>query len=473
MTVFKRLLPCFAFAGLMFFMAGCNDKWDQHIGITDPDVSETLGTRLSQLTEVSDFKDLLIKSGLDKTLSASNAYTIFAPDNAAIQAIGPAILSDSTKLSTFVKNHIATAVFRTDMAKSSPLMVKMLSGKTLLFSNERIENVSISGADNYASNGIIHIIRGSLDVKKNIWEYLEEQAPLYHQAELILALDAIHIYPDNLQDSGDVNIDNEFIKETYNIKNEENRFTLLLVDNESFDAHVDSLKPYVMRSSLDTTAYLAKHFTARDLVFEGEYQLDQLPDTLISKFGVKIPVDKSKLVRESLSNGVVYKLTGLKINTAHRLLPVKVEGEKPFRFSADRRSNTYYREKKDPNGTSFKDIMVQNHKVALFQIDYTVPMLYSTKYKVYWRAINDIQANVFQQRLQVGGLKNVPGYSGSTITTFPYTNVSPSDYSEVYLGEFTMPSFSTMAFGLIGANSASDGTNTVTLDYIKLVPVIK
>ncbi|HJY23473.1 MAG TPA: hypothetical protein VJ279_11330, partial [Hanamia sp.] len=56
---------------------------------------------------------------------------------------------------------------------------------------------------------------------------------------------------------------------------------------------------------------------------------------------------------------------------------------------------------------------------------------------------------------------------------FPYTNVELNNYNEVYIGDFTLPELRDINMTLIAANSGTNGNNTLTLDYIKLVPVIK
>jgi hypothetical protein len=117
--------------------------------------------------------------------------------------------------------------------------------------------------------------------------------------------------------------------------------------------------------------------------------------------------------------------------------------------------------------------MVQNHGEPLFTIYYSVRDLYSTTYKVYWRAINDIQSNTFQQRLRIGGTFNELGEVEDPLAMLDYTDVTPDVYDEIYIGEFTIGQGSSGLISLIAANSGSNGVNTLTLDYIKLVPVIK
>ena len=86
--------------------------------------------------------------------------------------------------------------------------------------------------------------------------------------------------------------------------------------------------------------------------------------------------------------------------------------------------------------------------------------MYSTRYHVYWVAVNDIQTTTFSQRIAMD----------SSTTTFPYTVVPLKNYNEVYLGDWTTTTYSSHEIWLINTNSTTSGANTLDLDYIKLLP---
>lgn len=476
MRILKKSYVILAVVCLMTGTYSCSKKWDLHNEITDPVIKDNLFDQLSKNSEVSEFGKLLVKSGYDKILASSKTFTVFAPDNAAIASMDPGMIADTASLNNFIANHIALTAYRTDAATDS-LSLRMLNGKNILFLNANIGDADITQANKFAANGIYHVISSIVKPKSNIWQYLQSNAASNHQAAFIGALDSIHIYPNGLSDVGEPLLDNEFIKETYNIKDETKKFTVFLMQNSAFDTETNKLLPYFVRPGADTTQFLAKHYTMRDLIFDGEYKQSELPDTLVSKFGVKVGINRASIVeRVSLSNGVIYVMSDLSVNLQQRLVTSVIEGENPRVFiPGDKRGNIYYRKKIDPFNVLFHDLMVQNHGIPLFEVGYTTPVLFSTKYKVYWRAINDIQTNVFQQRLMVGGIKDSNGTLISSIAFYPYTNVNVANYNEVYLGEFTLNTAGNVPLALIAANnnSTSSGVNTLSLDYVKLVPVIK
>lgn len=119
--------------------------------------------------------------------------------------------------------------------------------------------------------------------------------------------------------------------------------------------------------------------------------------------------------------------------------------------------------------------MSQNSTVSTFLINYKATDLYSTTYKVYWRAINDVQTNVFQQRLLIGTvIRDNVIYVNESIKAFPYTNVEVKNYNEVYLGDFNLSQAGNIdMISLMAFNTTTNGNNSLTLDYLKFVPVVK
>ncbi|MFC5283103.1 fasciclin domain-containing protein [Pedobacter alpinus] len=474
MNIYKHIRTIFSVAFLSIAIYGCTDKFEDHVAITDPIINDNLFVQLSKNSNVSEFNKLLVQTGFDKIIAASKTYTVFAPVNSAITALDPAILSDTGRLNNFIRNHIAVSAFRTDMASDS-LIIKMLNGKNLVMLQSKIDEVNIITPNKFAENGIYHIVENALLPKLSIWEYLSANKTTYAQANYITSLDNIQIYPNAPINTGDVLIDNEFIRETYNVRNENNKFTLFLMQNTAYDAEVTKLIPYLIRGTNDSTRLLASAYTVRDLVFAGELTAANLPANLISKFGVNVPINRSNIVQTiKASNGLIHIMSNVNVSLADRLTPTIIEGENPSQFIPnDRRANTYYRQRLDNNGITFRDLMVQNHAFAFFEIAYNSPILYSTKYRVFWRAVNDIQTNVFQQRLRVGGKRNTTGGVDNPLAFFPYRDVPVADYSEVLLGEFEATTADRLLISLIGQNTITNGNNTLTLDYLKLVPILK
>jgi len=466
-------------------MLSCSDPWEEHSATTDVNLNATLNQRITATAETTEFGALLEETGYDKVLAGSKTYTVWAPTNEAMATIEADALADASAKKLFIENHIALTAF-SSVTEADTLTVQMLSHKYLEFKNGSVmADADVVTADQYASNGLFHVIDKALVPKQNIWEYLNTDASANAMSSFLIDLNEFNLYqrdstakataalmPELFSDS----LTNSFFTNVYNLNNEQNKYTFFLMEDEAYQSEVQKLEPYLIKSNEDSTTTYASYFTVRDLAFHKAIARENLPDTLTSKFGVKVSIDTDAIVEEvQLSNGIVYVMRSLDVPLETRLLTTLIEGEEPSGFSqGDKRGNTYYREKEDPDGELFYDIMVQNHEVPLFSIYYNANNLYSTTYEVYWRAINDIQSNTFQQRLRFGGTIQEDGTVTDPIATLDYTDVPPNNYEEVYIGEFTLDQAGMLdLISLIAANTSSTGANTLTLDYLKLVPVIK
>jgi len=468
---------------LTIALVSCTNSWDDRENNGDANLSVTLNEAISNKAEVSQFGQLLVQTGYDKILAASKTYTVFVPTNEAMDLVDDAILDNPETAKKFVENHIALTAYSSIRTKAQE-KVKMLGDKYLLFKGATmIDDATIVTADHYAANGVFHIINKALTPKLNIWQYINSKAGTSAMSDYLLSLKNINIYPgDAIAKANAVpgaladSLTNSYLKNVYNLNNEKNSYTLFLMQDAGYSTEVDKMKPYSTVATPQGTSALASYFTVRDMAFPTAYELNQLPATLTSRFGVEFAVDKTQIVGEPihLSNGIVYIMKKVDVALTKRLLTTKIEGEKNNGGYIGTRNPILYRDKIDPFGILFNDVMVQTPARAKFTLLYFArDYMYSTKYKVYWRAIND-QSGTFQQQLGIGGnydintdnMVNIPAAN-----LFPLTTIPSKNYDEVYLGEFTMATAGNSDYiSLIGGATS---TSALTLDYLKFVPVLK
>ncbi|KJD31572.1 hypothetical protein PK35_14310 [Tamlana nanhaiensis] len=484
MISIHKLLKILVVGALVVTVVNCSDPWDDRATTTDSNLNANLGESLLNVPELSEFGKLLTETGLNSVLNNSKTYTVWAPNNDAMAQVPASALANAQSKRLFVQNHIALTAF-SSVSEQDTVTVQMLSNKFLEFKNGSvIADANVVTIDKYTSNGLYHIIGKALVPKQNIWEYLNARSGSnamsnyitqtltefnIYQSDSIAKADALpEMYADSLT--------NSYLKNVYNLNNEQNKYTFFLLEDAAFNTEVEKLEPYLTKSNADSTTTYASYFSVRDYAFHKAVARENLPDTLTSRFEVKVPINTDNIVEEVLlSNGVLYVMSAFDVPLETRLLTTKLEGEEPFGFSqGDKAANTYYRDKEDLDGVPFNDIMVQNHGVNLFSIFYNARDMYSTTYQVYWRAVNDIQSNTFEQRVQFGGTFDEEGTIIDPIATLDYTEVPVNMYDEIYVGEFTLEEAGNLdLISLIAANSSSNGANTLTLDYLKLVPVIK
>jgi len=474
---FNKILVVVMAAGTI--LAGCK-KWDDHNAVTDSALTKTLFQQISEKTELSKFADFLVKTGYDKVIASSKTFTVFAPTNTALTGLDAAIVNDTARLRQFVGNHIANQSFYTTAAVGK-LRILMQSGKYNNLEGKKIEDAGITTADTYSKNGVLQVIDKPLPVLDNAWETLQKNTtiPAAQKAYMLSlfrkvfdATNAVQVGVNAAtgepiyQPGTDSVQTNLFWRDVYDLRNESKEYSFFILVDTAWNTEVNKLKPYFATSTTDSTTALASWHVVKDLAVENVYTAATLPDTVLSKTGVKVPVEKTSIVQTiKTSNGNIYVMKKINVLPANKLKQFYIEGEN-YRFtSADRRGNTYFRDRYSPvTGKDFRDVLVFNHGLALFNIAYRITNVYSTKYKAYWVAVNDFQTVAFTQKLGIGSTAS---------TAFGYTSVAVNNYNEVYIGEFTISNYqSFMDIYLIAANSGTAAVNPLVCDYIRLEPVL-
>jgi hypothetical protein len=461
-----------------FFGSGCKKSIDDQTAVTDPSLNKNLMELISAKADLSTFAGYLKQTGYDAVIASSRTYTVFAPGNTELATLDAAIKNDPVKLKLFIGNHIATQLYSTKEVTTTT-RIQMLSGKYNNMKGTAIGTGAITTADTYASNGLLQVVSKMLPALENCWEFVtnNSQAPAKQKA-FMLSLFRNVFDPTNgvvigvnpttgapiYQAGTDSVYTNLFWNKVYDLRDEKKQFTLFMLADAAWDADQVRFNPYFITNTPDSNKLVTGWNVVRDFAVDTLYEPGTVPDTVTSKFGTRVPVERSAIVNTiRTSNGIVYIMSRINVQPASKLKTILIQGENYSGTSHDRRSNTYFRERFNPlTGLDFRDVEVLNHGVALFNIRYQIEEVPSIKYKAYWVAVNDFQTATYSQRL-------APGIA--TATTFPYTVVALNDFNEVYLGEFTLAQYQPVYnMYLVAANSTTQAVNPLVLDYIKLVP---
>lgn len=458
-------------------LSGCK-KWEDHNAITDDALTNNLFQQISAETTLSKFTELLKRSGYDTVIASSRVFTVFAPTNDALATLDAGIVNDAAKLKAFVGSHIATQHYFTTSA-TAVTKIPMLNGKYHSMLNKTVDDAQISTADKYAKNGVLQVINKMLPALNNCWEALEYDATLpAKQKNYMLSLfrnvfdlthaEQIGVNPvtgEPIYKPGTDSIrTNLFWRNVYDLRDESKEFTLFLLEDAAWDGEVNKFKVLCAANTVDSTTDFSSLETLKDLATDTLWQPATVRDTVYSKFRVKIPVTKTEIVRTvKTSNGIIYIMRKVDITLANKLQEIIIQGENYRTTLVDRRSNTYFRDRINTlTGKDYKDVMVFNHGVANFYLNYRLRNMYSVKYKAYWVAVNDFQAAAFSQKLAI---------SDPATLLLPYTVVNANTFGEVYLGEFPLSTYQpVLDLYLTAANSTTAAVNPLVCDYIRLVP---
>jgi uncharacterized surface protein with fasciclin (FAS1) repeats len=467
------------FAGMLAALSlpACK-KWDDHNAITEEALTTTLFEQISADTSLTRFTQLLSQTGYDKVLASSKTFTVYAPDNAALAGLDASIANDTAKLRKFVGNHIGNQSYFTSTTTTTQ-RIAMLNGKYHNILSNTIEDATIKRGDLRARNGVYHVINKMLPALDNCWEAMANNAAIpAAQKNYLLSLfmkvrDLSHAVQTGVdpatgapiyQSGTDSVYTNYFWRNVYDLTDESKQYTFFVLVDTAWNTETVRYSAYTKYTDSLSTASIAKWYVVKEFAFEGAYTPASLPDTLVSKSNVKVPIDKSAIVQTiTTSNGIVYVMKKMAVQPKDKIQSIVIQGENYYASSVDKRSNTYFRDRyNNLTGLDFRDVLVYNHGVALFNLNYRIYNVYSMTYKAYWVALNDFQTTSFTQKLAV----NDP-----TSATLAYTTVAPNVYSEVYVGDVKIDTFkNSLNLYLVAANSTTAAANPLVCDYIRLEP---
>jgi uncharacterized surface protein with fasciclin (FAS1) repeats len=474
------------------FLSGCKDKWEDHNIIQDPVLADNLLSQIKNNADLSKFAEFLSKTGYDKIIASSKTFTVWAPTNKALQSLDQSIVNDTSKLKPFVANHISNQSYFTRMANPS-LTIRTLNGKNILFTKTKFEEANIVVPDRYVGNGVLHTIDMGILPKLNSWEYLNNSLAS-QQKTFLLSLnytfrdssraEVIGIDPKTgipiLKDGTGYFARNYYLQKAADISNEDVRYTFVVLTDAAYSSEKTKISKYFSVNDPIATparnAFVSDSLTnwniVKDLVFKGDYALAALPDTLISTDSTRIHLDKGAILQTiNVSNGVVYVMNRIDYKMSRKIRPVMIEGENYVSHYGNYGTRSIITRRNPITNVDFRELYFYNTGIANYWIKYQ-PTLNNLTYKVYWVAVRDFNTTavapavpvMFSQRLAFGTTALMPA--------FPYKQIDILNYSEVYLGDYTAPGFGKTDTYLVGANSTTNGANSLVLDYIKMVPVL-
>jgi uncharacterized surface protein with fasciclin (FAS1) repeats len=132
-----------------------------------PTGERTIAELASADPELSRFVDALRQGGIYETLNGTGTYTVFAPDNAAFDAVPPGTLSrllfDRDALDTVANYHVVYGRWLSaDLARESSVATR--SGVSLPVTRlpdgtlEVDDGARVTRADIVATNGVLHVV---------------------------------------------------------------------------------------------------------------------------------------------------------------------------------------------------------------------------------------------------------------------------------------------------------------------------
>ena len=321
-----------------------DDAMDEHYGQEDQGLESSILETLSSDANYSTFLELVEQAGFLELLSSSQAFTVWAPNNEALALVSADVLNDPDALTQFVGNHISRFSYGSTI-NESPLFVKMLNDKSIEFSNINGEvtfgDVDLLEADVLTSNGIVHKIAGVLEVKPNIWGFLNENADQFPDVMAYFSpfnetlFDEVKSVKTGTNSLGQTVYDSIFslsntqFKTIGDLSSEEERFTFIGLTDVAYTGIYDNFKEYYqypvedsVKSNTDRTIFNNLTFPAVDL--------SDLDGSLVTNtVGNSVLLEPATVTTdEALSNGNVFVVNALNYDAKNVMYkPIRYEVE--------------------------------------------------------------------------------------------------------------------------------------------------
>ena len=296
----SMMLVLMAIALITF--AGCNDDDDNPTPEPTQDIVE-----LAQATpDLSTLVAAIDAAGLTSTLKGPGPFTVFAPTNAAFDALPDGaletLLANPTVLADLLKYHVVNGnVMSTDLTNGP--VPTLLDGETIEVSVSGgvtlNGSANVTSADNEASNGVVHIINEVLFPegfelpKQNIVE-IAAGTP-----DLSILVEALTLYPDLVAALSD-----------------EGTYTVFAPNNDAFTAFLgvigqtslDDIPEEVLRDVLEYHVISSAALLSTDLSDGQTAATIGGEDVAVSIDGSDVFISDSKVLSPDVvaSNGVVH-----------------------------------------------------------------------------------------------------------------------------------------------------------------------
>jgi len=510
----RYLLGWLVCTGVLF--SSCEKKWDERTEINNPLLGENLFEQINKNPELSKFGEYLVKTGYDQVLESSKTFTVWAPTNKALQELNPATIDSDEKLKLFVANHLANQSYISTQLPEPSFKIKTLNGKSIFFTSTTIDGFELLSKDLYVGNGVLHTINTALSPKVNAWQYLMSTSSVQKK---VLESNNYTFFDFNLAEVGGINPTtgapiykdgtgkvtanrflNRYLRKATDISNEDSLFTYIVLSDAAFQAERTKLNKYYKLGTKDSTDSLTDFNIIKDLAFRGVLKADNFPGTAYSiGDSVAFHLNKNDIMEShKVSNGIVYVMNKLNYELADgsfyaKLKPILIQAEfvnNNTDFLSIKPNTTPV--KRNPDGlTSYRQLRAENHATSAYWVKYKAPIANSITYKVYWRVVRDfnmVPAGTatdlvyFPMRLAFKSPAVTPNFNYIPKPGVVKTgNMFQPDYSEVFLGHYTSDKFYSTSLSansqgalpiyLVGNTSTVNGTNTLLLDYIKMVPI--
>lgn len=498
----KKLRVLIVF-GLILTLFSCEDPWEKHLDEFSTDrATQNLLEIIQSTPELSTFSELIAQAMAEELFKPSRLRTVWAPDNNALSGLSTDITTDADKLMQFIQNHITEGMYPQSVSQME-FRCKMLNGKRVPvdMAEATIYGEEIGGEFNkIAKNGVVHVIDEVIELRQNVWEYIEGTEAGNSQIDFLNSITG-EIFVDTLA----VIIDydpltsqpiydtlsgtiwyNQYLFQNADLRNEDSIFTFLILENDVYAEQLDRFTPYLKLKSTDPrdTTEFRNYMVTIDLVSSGDWSPEELLGSLTSVNGIEVPFESGAVIETiQASNGVIYHISSCDLSLEQKFPPIIIEAEVENKVLYPQNEFGGFTRIK-PMASGGLDYVFDDHDGNPARIVYQAGMIAATKYNFYWMAVDDFGGSYYGSapdsliRQKIEKVIYLP--DAPIETRFPVhrsisdsllyvVDLSYEEAEERYCGTYTSVYYEDFWIHLLGSGS----NTTLTLDYLKIVPVFE
>ena len=323
------------------------EEWDKHYYDEEERVNMHVWDAVKEEPRFSRFVELMELTQLDSLFESGLTFTLFIPDNDAME-----LLSDTTSLiDRILSNHISRTVFQTRNVELSRKLETLL-GKFAIISRTHdgfnFQDLTIEYSSPLYLDGKIYEIAGIAHPQPNLYEFTSLYSSViksYIDNTDSAYLDKSLSKPIGFDDLGNtiydsvISIDNRFERDYFPVSQEfrDKTATFVLFTQEQYE---DALN--VMAENLGGTYHSHEDIPdawqfdvllpgiMENSLYDNSLEYYQMTDTMVSVTGDSVFIDPSNINPDSrfiCSNGLAYSYHEFHVDSALYLGEIRIEGE--------------------------------------------------------------------------------------------------------------------------------------------------
>lgn len=446
----KHLFPnrhVFVAATLGLILVACaSEEWDKHYNTSSVVLAdETLAECIQKQPELSKFYQLMERCGYDDILGGSQTYTVWAPNNDALNAFDPTTM-DTLRAKEIVENHISRFSYPTSglttekiYLLSNKLVTFQAVGDHFLFGENTLVDRNVM-----AKNGILHSLNGFEPYNPNLWEYLDR----------LTDVDSIRAYFNSLIVTDDFGETTNNMYQYAYLDNEDSTYTVLIPSNQAWkDALLRIQSNFKFYKDTQGKQLLYTKAAIIENLFFSQVEDPYLYDTIVSTQQAAFDVDNLFMgaTRFQASNGSLYKTDTFRVASNESWQkPIILEAEWTDYGRTNLNSNIFFR---NALGTGFeasndKYITIDpttTNDISNVAVVFSIPNVLSATYDIYCVFMPERIADQVAPKPNVANFtityRKANGSYQPTSFTPLKSNVETSadTVTKVYIGRVTFP----------------------------------